>query len=476
MTARRRTRHTRLPRPLQGSPAGGARARPVPTAVVRPFALSLPLVLLLGLGACGFDSSALGGPGGEPDAGGGPAQADASPVLCPEELHTEFVVDGAGPTVDGAPLATVLLGDTVRLDAAGSCSRAGPVRYRWQIDDEALAATADPGLDYPSLTVYPVLPRDYQITLTVSDDVGDDEPVSVVGIRALGWTRRGQGLDVREVAAGNGRVWIASSEGPRTIDLEDPERLPRDLNLDAAGVDVPNDLGAVLQAPGSNFVWFTSQGEDGAVWRLTVSPPQIQRIALPAPLDDADVRDIAAQGAGVAVATDEGVAVAADNLTFGAPIPVGDVVAVTENPESGWAGREQLFRLSDQVQFSPFGGGNNRILALAGDDQRIWVGSDDRGIARFDTSSGKADLFTVEQGGLPSNRVRDLAVDSSHDVWAATQNGVARYKRDYAVWVSMGADAGLSGLTDLRAVTVLEVGAQRLIVVGANDGIAILGP
>jgi hypothetical protein len=462
MTARRRTPPTRLPPPGRASPAGRVQA---PAALAAAF---------LGLGACTFEPSAASGPGDGSEADGGADPADGSPIECPEQLHTEFSVGGVVAPGGGAPLVTVQLGDTVRLNASGSCSRRGQVSYEWTISDGGLASTASPGLDRESLTVFPALPGDYTITLTVSDDVESDESVSVLGIRAVGWAQIAQDLEVRDVAVGSGRVWIASNLGPRFIDLLSPGTGPQDVNAVATGDTVPDNLGAVHQTPGSNFVWFGRRTQDGAVWRLDVSELDIDRIPLPTPPDQTEVRDISAQGAGVAVATREGVTVAADNLTFGAPIAIGNAAAVTENPEGGWAGDAQLFRLSDRAQFSPFGESNNRIVALAGDARRIWVGSDDNGVARFDSASRQADVFT-ESDGLPSNRVRALAVDSSSDVWAATQDGVARYKRDRGVWVSMGEDAGLGDLTDLRAVAVLEGDGQRLVVVGANDGVAVLG-
>jgi ligand-binding sensor domain-containing protein len=120
--------------------------------------------------------------------------------------------------------------------------------------------------------------------------------------------------------------------------------------------------------------------------------------------------------------------------------------------------------------------GDNRILAIAGDDDQLWVGGDDKGVALFDTNGLVSSETFLTADGLPSNRVRALSLDAAGDVWAATQAGVARYKRDVEAWIPMTASAGLDGLTDLVAVSATTDGGDRVVVVAGNDGVALLGP
>jgi PKD domain len=433
--------------------------------------------LLLVLGACTFDPSGTGGAPGTPGRDGSPVGGDdGGPAGCPAALHTELAVGGQ-PASGSAPLVTVLLGDTVELSAAGSCSQLGPVRYQWEIEDQGLSDTASPALDRETLDVYPSLPGDYRITLTVSDDSGSDEPVSVIGIRALGWQTIAGELDVRDVAIGGGRVWIASSGEAHVLDLANPGAGTQLVNDIAGGEDIADDLNAVHFGAGSNLVWFGRRAAPAPqIWRVAISSPtpSTASVALPTPPTTTEIRDISSSGNGIAVATRDGVFVAANNQTFGPAVLAVDTFAVAENSEGGWAGGNELHDLAGGAPFLPFGDGNNKIRALAGDAVRVWAGSDDQGIARFTSGAETAPPFTVADG-LPSNKIRALAVDSESDVWAATDKGVARYKRDRAIWVSMEAEAGLEGITDVHGIAVLDSGGQRVIVIGANGGVGALG-
>jgi len=463
MTARRPPRRTRPIHPARRAPA---RARGGLVLVLA--AASAP--------GCSFDSAAPSGQPGDdqPDASSVDTP-DSGPPGCDGPIQTQLLIGGQSPSGGGDPLVTVLLGESVVLSAAGSCTGSGTITYQWDLDP-VLADTADPASNLESFTVYPTLPGDYSVTLTVGDGTDTDEPVTVVGIRAIGWQPVADGLDVRDVAIGAGRVWIASNLGPRFVDLDDVGAGAQDVNaLAADDEEVPNDLSAVLFDRDANLVWFGRRGQDSAVWRLDVAAVQIDRVAFPTAIGQTTVRDISEQGTGVSVATEEGVTVAPDNLVLADPVITGGLFAVGENVAGGWAGANNLIRLSDQQSFTPFGAGDNKIRALAGDDDRLWIGGDDKGVARFNTSDLATDLFD-EDDGLPSKRVRSLAVDSARDVWAATQDGAARYKRDIGVWVPMGEDAGLGNVIDLVAAAAADEGGDPVVVVGSNMGIAILGP
>ena len=417
-------------------------------------------------GACSFDTSATGaGPAGDDDEDGG-GEPDE---ICPAELHAEISIGGQSP---GSEPLSVLLGDTVELSAAGSCSRRGSLRFEWQLD-EALVATAQPGLDGETLTVFPAVPGDYEVTLIVSDAEGSAEPITAAGIRAPAWVGAIDQADVRDVAASGGRIWMATGDGPFFIDLAEPEAGVQELNPIAGGFDISTDLSAVY-SDGGDLVWFGRKSATSQVWRLLRAANTIEVVAFPLESALVEVRDITALGAGIMVATRDGVLAAPDNQTLGAPSPASDVFAATENAAGGWAGGDDLLRVPDGAPFSPFVDGNNKIRALAGDAEEVWVGSDDQGIALFDSADSTAQVFTLEQDGLPSDKIRGLAIDGA-DVWAATDKGVARYKRDRGLWITMDEAAGLEGLVDVKGVTVLQVEGRRTIAIAAGGGIATMG-
>lgn len=447
-----------------------------PPRRIRPLSeLGLLAAVVLATG-CGFDSSAGRAP--PPDE---PDDPDASPILpidaspgtCEEPIRTQMLVGGQSP-LDGAdPILTVILGDTIVLSAAGSCSNRGTLSYEWQVG-EVLAATADPGTSREGLTVYPTSPGDFPITLTLSDGAGSDEPITV-NVRVLPWVRVVEDLDVRDVAVGAGRIWLASNLGPRFVDLSNPGAGAQDLNLAAAGDEIPVDLSAVFFDRDDNLVWFGRRSQDDSAWRLDVAALDIATVAFPNPsIGQTTVSDTTTRGDGVMVATEDGVTIAADNQTFADPIVAEDRDAVGDNQAGGWAGSDNLIRLSDQATFTPFGSGNNKIIALAGDDDLLWVGGDDRGAARLNPDLS-VDVFGTAQG-LPSDRVRGLAVDGEHDVWAATEDGAARYKSDRDVWVPMGQSTGLGDITNLFSAATTIEGGRTVVVVAGPEGVAVLGP
>jgi len=197
----------------------------------------------------------------------------------------------------------------------------------------------------------------------------------------------------------------------------------------------------------------------------------VESVVLP---DTTEVRDIAALDGGLLIGADQGVLQAPDNESFSEPSPPERVHAVTESAVGAWAGGEDLFLVGSAASISPFGRDDDKIRALAGEGSRVWVGGDDQGIALLEDSVIAA-RFNVDDG-LPSNRIRALAIDVGGDVWAATDKGIARYKNDRGVWLTMDDQmAELEGLVDVSGIAVLDAGGQRLVAIGAGGGIAIMG-
>jgi hypothetical protein len=106
---------------------------------------------------CGYDNRCRRD--GPPDAAGSggdsrqPSDSGPGPIGCPEPIHTEFTINGM-PAVGGGPIATVLIGDTVHLDATGSCSQGGEVRYRREFSGGKLLESAEPGNRSQMLAVF----------------------------------------------------------------------------------------------------------------------------------------------------------------------------------------------------------------------------------------------------------------------------------------------------------------------------------
>jgi hypothetical protein len=423
--------------------------------------------------ACTFDPTgqAGDGDGSEADAGDDDGTGD-QPASCPEPVHVELSVNGRVIT-DDDPLTVILLGDTVALSAAGSCSRGGgQLTYRWEFDDGNLIETADAALDSESLTIYPPLPVDAYVTLTVDD--GSESAIQVAALRARGWSARTDQQNVNSVALAANRVWMAADAGAFVFDLAEPELGVQALIDVAPGQEVTGNVGAVHFAEQSGLVWFARGSNSGLLFHVDLSSSTTASVDLS---DSVVVRDIASLGAGTLIGHSDGVLSSSDNDVFedAEPTPE-DIFAVTANADGGWAGGSELHRVGKKGTLSAFPDPDDKIRALAGDGQLVWAGSDDQGVARFNGNTGQSDVFTTADG-LPSDTIRALAVDKAGDVWAATDQGVARYKRDRDVWIAMGEDAQLEGnLLDVADIAVLEADGERVVAIGTPGGIAVLSP
>lgn len=428
-------------------------------------------------GAAGSSEGDAGGTTGDDD-GGGPPPPDAGP--CPEAIHTVLSVNGQMAASSDQPMFTVLLGDTVSLSAAGSCTQSGTPVYTWTITDQngdnAIETTALPDLTQGQLTVFPEVPGDYTITLTVGDGTRTGDPVSALGIRAIGWTPVSDGLNVRDLALSGTTLWIAADADAYFNDLRALGLAPLKVNDFRTTDDtIPNDLSSVW-FDGSRDVWFGHKASDSQVWKVDLGsfPPRVIAVPFGAALPDTPVRDIGAGPSGVEVATQNGVADAPNNSTFQSPIVATDSFALARGDVGGFAGGAALTRLSDGATFDVFSGGDDKIRTLLSVGSDIWAGSDGSGVVRFDTTTGQVSATWTSSDGLGSNKIRSLAVDGDGDLWAVTDKGVARFKQDRQAWFSMGAPSGLSSITDLSALLAVGQGDQRFLVVGGNGAIAYL--
>lgn len=414
---------------------------------------------------CRFDPSDEAGIAG---ADGGAAGADGA--ACPAALHASIRVAGAdAPLGPGQPYAHVRLGDTIELSAEGSCSERGPLRYRWRIEPSTtrIESTAVPGLAAPTLTVYPLVREQYSVRLEVEDGVGR-QTAQVFAFQAHGWQRLEHlpagASDVRDLATDDESLWIASSGGALRADLEAPDVGPYPSVGDlAGGASIEANLSAVA-TDGDGLVWFAHRDSRERLWRLDVAAGEVEEIELPA---SAKVRDVATGASNVWLASDKGVFVG-DGDEFAAARG-DDSFAVGIAGGDAFAGGASLFPLPDGDSIDVFSGGNDKIRALAGAGQVVWIGGEDKGIARL--VGGAIDELFDQSGALPTNAIRALAVDELGDVWAASDEGVLRYKADRKVWLTMGVGAGLGQRLDLAAIAADRAIDRRGVFAGGPAGL-----
>jgi PAS domain S-box-containing protein len=108
------------------------------------------------------------------------------------------------------------------------------------------------------------------------------------------------------------------------------------------------------------------------------------------------------------------------------------------------------------------------VRSLAVGAGRVWLADARLGVGAIDASDSLRVWGTRD--GLPSGGVRDIDVDESATVWAATTRGVCYYRDDDPMWDCIGTSAGLS--TD----NVRSIAADRWSVyIGTQgDGLQVL--
>lgn len=79
----------------------------------------------------------------------------------------------------------------------------------------------------------------------------------------------------------------------------------------------------------------------------------------------------------------------------------------------------------------------------------LWAGTSFAGVLRYDNEAGAWQTFNTLNSALGNNQITDMILDSEGALWAATQNGVARYKD--GTWENTSLAEGLT-----------EKGAQSL--------------
>lgn len=433
------------------------------------------------------------------DDGGIPPDAGPDATPCPADDHLVLTVNGESvpDPADSTYRLDVLVGDLVTLSAAGSCSTAGAITYEWELDPNPGTVTG--ALESETITFYPDQVRDYTIELRIRADSGPTD--TDIQIRAHGWlpieaTTGGSAVtDIRDLDTSDTDLWIAANGGAYQLPLTGAQDEFIDLGVAAIGDTILGNLAAVYHDQATGFVWFGRNSNMDVVWRLDPSQqPQPVSTAVtfdtPEALDEsATIRDIGpgVTATGVAVATSKGLTETTDGDTFIGDIePNNDenVRSIAIGGGESWAGGRLLYDLDSMSNFTPFGGSetdDNKIVTLTVDaaNDELWVGSDDRGIARVNNANGlPRDLYDSDNSGLTTNKIRHLRVEETGrhagDVWAATDQGVARYIRARNIWITLGDAHGLNGNLDVRAIAIDEAGGRRVIYAGTSSGVVHL--
>lgn len=455
--------------------------------MTRRYLLAAATALAIG---CSFNEFGLDpGDGGVNDVdarpGGPDADIDAGP--CPVPLHVEIAINGrTSPLGNGEPYAYVLVGDTVELSAAGSCSQRGPLSFQWEVTPaDGTRTTAQPNLAGETITVYPTDDQVYQVSLEIEDGAASDVEVVTRAFQAFAF-RSLDGLpqnEIRDVAAGADTLWLAAKAGAYTLALDPIGASFVELNTTSVGATIESELQEVHFD--DQQVWFAHKDSRGGVWKLdrSTAPPVVSFINFdtPAALEtSAEVEDIARVADGLAVATKAGLSWSTDNLIFTGELAI-QVYAVAGSGQHQWAAAEELYDLSAGGNaIDPFDGdlGDDakiRDLAVYPAGNELWLAMDGNGVARVALDTGALiSRFTSGDSGLEGDNIRALAIDAAGDVWLATDKGVSRFKRDRGIWLTYGNSLGLQGKLDVNGITIDEDSGRRGVWAGTKGGLVYL--
>ncbi|GAB5537640.1 MAG: hybrid sensor histidine kinase/response regulator [Rubricoccaceae bacterium] len=105
-------------------------------------------------------------------------------------------------------------------------------------------------------------------------------------------------------------------------------------------------------------------------------------------------------------------------------LPRNWVLSVTEDASGRiWAGTYDGLAVFERGRFWPMGGAvKTKILSVAAEGDRIWVGTEGSGLIALE---GKQQRAWTTDDGLPDNHVDNLSVDANGGVWVGTDAGLA---------------------------------------------------
>jgi ligand-binding sensor domain-containing protein/signal transduction histidine kinase len=136
-----------------------------------------------------------------------------------------------------------------------------------------------------------------------------------------------------------------------------------------------------------------------------------------------------------------------------------------------WGGLSRFDEESGRFDNYRPSGTDPKYLALAEDgDGKIWLGTHQYGLQRFDPRTNEFVTYPAKAGGVSNGRVNAVHVDRRGAVWAGTQNGLDVLDRATGRILTYRVDDGLPG----NAVSCILEDAQGGIWLGTNNGLARL--
>ncbi len=449
---------------------------------------------LLTFAACTFNPDTNGASGATIDASdGAQLQDDAiAPEDCPNEIELVLSVNGLTPAPNSpAPVVRALLGDTITLSAVGTCTQAGPISYEWTFLNPP-APVVGTSINSQTIEVYPVQPGDYTVVLSVGNGSGLTlEAPSVLAFSAAGFEDLG-GLPseakVEDLHAGLEYLWIGTDLGAYVGSLLDPtasyEKVSDAFSVENRETELGVQMNAVFESPPGVYAWFGPEAGIQTVYRLSLSSNALQRLVALTTFEGAKNKDISGSATELRVATDKGSALTTNFDAFtkenGGALGNANLKAVSVGPTGSFAGGMGLYTLPAGSTSGPFGPGDNKIRGFADDGTFLWAASDNSGVVKLQGTTVVAS-YASGDFGLQSSRIAAMATDAGGDIWATTNAGVHRFKKDREVWVQMSTmDFGIGN--DIKAVTIDEVDAdstlgtpsRRAIYIGSDKGLAVM--
>ncbi len=422
----------------------------------------------------------------EPD-----ANADAGP--CPGGFAVVLRVSQAPlqPEPGDSAVEDALVGDLLQLSAADSCADDGITSIQWTITPDDFAIVSG-GINEDVIEIYPTAVTDYRIEVSLANGRGQRLSREAPLVTVHGWQLAAEvpGGDIRDLANSDDALWIAGKNGAFRLSLQQASAPVSDINDDPdfGGDSIPDNLAAVFYHPSENHVWFGRNSDAAGVWRIELGQSPATRSLIPYDTEVAigqssKVDDIGLAAPGVAVATDHGLTFAFDSANFvGRTKPDGDTVrAVTATGGQRWAGDKRLYNifLTSIEVIDPFSGADRddnkiRVLSIDPDDNSLWIGSAELGIAH-QREDGRILAVYDQADGLPADNIRAIAIEPNGpyagDVWVATNDGIGRFLRRANLWLIHNQEHGLEGHLDVKAIAIDTADGRRAIYAGTVAGL-----
>ena len=110
---------------------------------------------------------------------------------------------------------------------------------------------------------------------------------------------------------------------------------------------------------------------------------------------------------------------------------------------------------------------NNTITAIAGDNNILWVGTEN-GVNKFEQKAEKWTSYTTENSEITDNNINSIKIDSKNNLWIATNNGVNYFDVSLQKFISFNEKSGLPS----NNITCLEIDVYKNIYIGTEEGLS----